>query len=173
MKSNEDFILAAPDRAVQIYLDPKGTDYNGLRRVAESFGADIELVSGITPVILTRKEQLSGTVVIAGPIGGNELIDRLIAEGILDVTSIQGKRECYRLQLVEAPLPGVDRALVIAGSDKRGTIYGIYSISELIGVSPWVYFADVVPEQNTTLSIPASRLNRSSREPSVKYRGSS
>lgn len=171
MKSNEEFILAAPDQAVQIYLDPKGTDYNGLRRVAESFGADIELVSGITPVMITQLEQLAGTVVIAGPIGGNELIDRLIAEGVLDVTAIQGKRECYRLQLVEAPMPGVDRALVIAGSDKRGTIYGIYSISELIGVSPWVYFADVVPEQNTTLSIPVSRLNRSSREPSVKYRG--
>ncbi|AIQ59968.1 glycosyl hydrolase 115 family protein [Paenibacillus borealis] len=171
MKSNEDFILAAPDQAVQIYLDPKGTDYNGLRRVADSFGADIKLVSGITPVMITQLEQLAGTVVIAGPIGGNELIDRLIAEGVLDVTAIQGKRECFRLQLVEAPMPGVDRALVIAGSDKRGTIYGIYSISETIGVSPWVYFADVVPYRNTTLSIPVSRLNRSSREPSVKYRG--
>ncbi|KAI7258514.1 glycoside hydrolase family 115 protein [Hortaea werneckii] len=171
MRSNEEFVLAAQDTAVNIYLDPKGTEYNGLRRVAESFCADVELVSGAVPGILAQQEQLAGTVIIAGPIGGNDLIDRLVTEGSLDVTAIQGKRECYRLQLVEHPIPGVDQALVIAGSDKRGTIYGIYSVSEMIGVSPWVYFADVVPDTRAALSIPASRLNHSSKEPSVKYRG--
>ncbi|ETT44431.1 hypothetical protein C162_24605 [Paenibacillus sp. FSL R7-269] len=171
MTSNEEFIIAAPEGAVQLYLDPKGTDYKGLRRVAESLCADIRLVSGIAPAILTQAEQLTGTVIIAGPVGGNGLIGRLIAERRLDVAAIEGKRECYRLQIIEQPLPGVERALVVAGSDKRGTIYGMYAISELIGVSPWVYFADVVPQQVERLALPASRLNSSSREPSVKYRG--
>ena len=171
MKANGEFVLAAQGEAVQLYLDPKGMDYSGLRRVAESWAADIRLVSGAVPLILTQPEQLAGTVIIAGPVGGNDCIDRLITEGVLDVSSIQGKRECYRLQVIEHPVPGVDKALVIAGSDKRGTIYGIYSISEAAGVSPWVYFADVVPDIQATVSISESRLNRSSREPSVRYRG--
>lgn len=126
------FTLVKEGIAGKIYIDPKGEDYDGLRRVAKSFAADIHLVTGTEPSILTQKEHLAGMAVIAGSIGSNDVIDTLIAEGILDVSSIQGKRECYRIQRVEHPVPGVDQALVIAGSDKRGTIYGIYAISERI-----------------------------------------
>lgn len=165
------FTLVKEGIAGKIYIDPKGEDYDGLRRVAKSFAADIHLVTGTEPSILTQKEHLAGMAVIAGSIGSNDVIDTLIAEGILDVSSIQGKRECYRIQRVEHPVPGVDQALVIAGSDKRGTIYGIYAISERIGVSPWVYWGDVVPDKKPLLDFSAEQLNITSKEPSVKYRG--
>lgn len=164
-------ILVKQGEAAKIYLDPAAKEYNGLRRVAGSFAADVNLVTGTTPEIITQIEQLGSTAVIAGAIGGNVLIDTLIADGKLDVSSIQNKRECYIIRLVEQPVDGVDQALVIAGSDKRGTIYGIYNISELIGVSPWVYFADVLPEKKPLLEIHDNLLNRTSREPFVKYRG--
>ncbi|MFD7935764.1 glycosyl hydrolase 115 family protein [Streptomyces sp. NPDC059755] len=72
-------------------------------------------------------------------------------------------------QVVEHPAPGVDRALVIAGSDRRGTVYGIYDTSERIGVSPWYWWADVPVEQRDAVSVPAGPFER--REPSVRYRG--
>lgn len=68
-------------------------------------------------------------------------------------------------------MEGVEEALVVAGSDKRGTIYGIFHISELMGVSPWVYWADVTPEKKDTISLNSKTLCVTSKEPSVKYRG--
>lgn len=167
----KEFNLVNQGEATSIYLDPKGKEYNGLRRVAQSFASDVKLVTGIEPQINTETNALTGTVIIAGAIGGNDLIDRLIAEGTVDASAIQGKRECYKIQVVEHPTAGVDKALIITGSDKRGTIYGLYSISERIGVSPWVYWADVIPDKKPNLSIPESRLNKTSKEPSVKHRG--
>lgn len=167
----KELTLVKQGKAAKLYLDPKSGDYDGLCRVAGSFAADVQLVTEAAPEFVTQIEALSGTVIIAGSIGGNEVIDSLIAEGALDVSSIQGKRECYRIQLIERPVAGVDQALVIAGSDKRGTIYGIYRISEMIGVSPWVYWGDVVPEKKPHLTLSASQLDMTSKEPSVKYRG--
>ena len=93
-----------------------------------------------------------------------------IAErGKLDAGAIRGRWEAFQIEVVEAPLPGVARALVIAGSDKRGTIYGIYELAEQIGVSPWYWWADVAPERRDALFV--SRGRRVSGEPSVKYRG--
>ena len=163
--------LVKQGKAAKIYVDPKGKDYAGLRRVAQSFAADVKQVTEVEPEIHTQLKTLDGTIVIAGSIGSNELIDRLIAEGTVDVSAIQGKRECYRIQVVEEPTAGVDKALVIVGSDKRGTMYGIYSISEKIGVSPWKYWADVIPEKKADLILPDSQLHMISKEPSVKYRG--
>ncbi|MCL6456638.1 MAG: glycosyl hydrolase 115 family protein [Gorillibacterium sp.] len=167
----KELTLAKQGKAAVIYVDPKGKDYDGLRRVVCSFANDIKLVSGAMPDICTQAEQLDGTVVIVGSIGSNDLIDGLIEDGVIDAAPIRGKRECYTIQVVEQPFAGVEQALIIAGSDKRGAIYGIYSISEMIGVSPWVYWGDVVPQKKPELSILTNLLNRTSKEPSVKYRG--
>src|SRR5690606_25775486 len=70
---------------------------------------------------------------------------------------------------VKDPFPGVNEALVIAGSDKRGTIYGIYGLSQLIGVSPWYWWADVPVEHQPDLYV--SPIAYSRGEPAVKYRG--
>lgn len=129
--------IAVEGKASTIYIDSKGKDYKGLKLVVDSFAEDVNLVIGVTPTVVTDIRELKETVVIAGSIGNNEIIDSLITKRILDVSSIKDKRECYKIQVVEEPIEGIDTAIVVVGSDKRGTIYSIYRISELIGVSPW------------------------------------
>ncbi|WP_238915778.1 glycosyl hydrolase 115 family protein [Clostridium sp. YIM B02555] len=164
-------MIAKLGKAAAIYIDPKGKDYKGLKLVANSFVEDINMVTGVTPKVVNVIEELKETIVIAGSIGNNDLIDSLILKGILDVSSIKDKRECYKIQVVEKPIEGIEKAVVIVGSEKRGTIYGIYRVSELIGVSPWVYFGDVVPVKKSELVFSEEDLNITSKEPSVKYRG--
>ncbi len=116
-------------------------------------------------------KHLSGgkQVVIAGTIGKSPMIEDMIIEGRIDVADISGKWECFVIQVVNNPLPGIDRALVIAGSDKRGTIYGIYEVSAQIGVSPWYWWADVPVTHQSELYILPGRYTWG--EPSVRYRG--
>jgi len=84
--------------------------------------------------------------------------------------AVAGKWETWITQTVDAPAPGIDHALVIAGSDKRGTIFGIYDLSSQIGVSPWYWFADVpVKEQANLFVLPGPAILRV--RPAVKYRG--
>ncbi|GJD03303.1 immunoglobulin i-set domain-containing protein [Colletotrichum higginsianum] len=109
------------------------------------------------------------TVIIAGTIGHSKFIDDLIAAQKLNTSEVEGQWESFVSQLVEEPVPGCSRALVIAGSDPRGTIYGIYDISEQIGVSPWYFWADVPPKKATDIYVlPEGKVQGS---PSVKYRG--
>ncbi len=104
-----------------------------------------------------------------GTISKSSIIDRLIREHKLDVSPITGKWEATVVQVVEKPMPGVARALVIAGSDKRGTIFGIYDLSEQIGVSPWCWWADVPVIHRDGLFVAPGRYVHG--EPAVKYRG--
>lgn len=163
--------LVKNSEAVTIFVDAQGKDYKGLSLVARSFAEDISLVTGVKPAVTTDAQALSGTAVIAGSIGNNQLIDALIEQGKLDVSSIQNKRETYQIRVVEQPFPGVDRAVVVIGSDKRGTMYGLYYISEKIGVSPWVYWGDVMPAQRPEIVLSIDQLHVESKEPFIKYRG--
>jgi hypothetical protein len=88
--------------------------------------------------------ELHSYAIIIGTIGHNGRIDRLVRNGKISIAAIAGKWESFQIQVVSNPLPGVESAQVVAGSDKRGTIYGIYDISEHIGVSPWFWWADVL-----------------------------
>ena len=171
MEGSKETILVKDESVVSIYLDPLAKDYDGLSLVANSFADDICLVSGERPNITTKAEELSGNVVIIGSIGNHHLIDTLTKEGKVDVSEIKDKWECYKIQVIEQPAEGIDKAIVVVGSDKRGTIYGVYQISELIGVSPWVYWADVAPVKRNPLVLLDEALNKTSKEPSVKYRG--
>lgn len=156
---DKSFELASANHSAQIFLDEKGADYEGLKLVANCFAEDVKLVADAEPDIVTDESELTGTPVIAGSIGNNEIISRLAVEGKLDLSPIEGKWETYRMAVVENPLEGIERALVIAGSDKRGTMYGIFHLSELMGVSPWVYWADVNPEKQDTVSFLYSQIN--------------
>src|SRR5262249_3582214 len=99
----------------------------------------------------------------------NPFIDRLVRDGKIDGAMLRGKWEAFVRTVVDNPLPGVDRALVIAGSDKRGTIYGIYDLSSEIGGSPWYWWADVPTERRADVYV--SPGTRTLGEPAVKYRG--
>lgn len=165
-----DFVIADLTGVTDIYIDAAGADYDGISLVAEAFANDVLLVTGQTPDIVTDASSLGDTAIIAGTVNDAN-IKALVDAGKIDVSDITGKSEVYKSLYVEDPMDGVDKAIVIAGSDKRGTIYGIFRISELIGVSPWVYWGDALPEQQSGAALNADEINTTSEEPSVKYRG--
>jgi hypothetical protein len=160
------FPLAADGRVAALFVD--GADYAGVLRAAGSLQGDIERVTGKRPA-LERSAPKGRDVVIVGTLGKSPLIDSLVASGKLDASAIKGKWEGWQVQTVANPMPGVERALVIAGSDKRGTIYGIYELSEQIGVSPWYWWADVPVRQSKSLYVSATQAI--SDAPAVQYRG--
>ena len=161
------FRLVHQGAAAKLYVD--GGDYPGVVRATHDLQADILRVSGSNALLNNDGKSLSGDVILIGTIGKSKIIDRLIRERRIDVSHIQGKWESTLIQVVARPLPGVARGLVIAGSDKRGTIYGIYDLSEQIGVSPWYWWADVPIEHKDALYVKAGRWVQG--EPAVKYRG--
>lgn len=163
----DSFPVVASGKAATIVVDTN--DWPGVIRVAKDLQADIKRVSGVDALLAHESSQAAKQTILIGTIGRSALIDRLVSEKKIDVSDVAGKWEAALIQVVEKPLPGVDCALVIAGSDKRGTIYGVYEISEQMGVSPWHYWADVTPEHKGALFVAAGRYVQSS--PSVKYRG--
>ncbi|MCI8363855.1 MAG: hypothetical protein HFG34_02745 [Eubacterium sp.] len=167
------FLLSTENQAVSVYIDESGSDYEGMRLVAESFAGDMALVSeaGAAPNILTRQSDLKGSAIIVGSIGNNDVIDSLIEKNRVEVSDIEGKWETYKIQVIENPTEQVGKAVVVVGSDKRGAIYGLYHISEMMGVSPWVYWGDALPETKKEIVLEDKDLTITSKEPSVKYRG--
>src|SRR5262249_57935333 len=110
---------------------------------------------GVAPEVSAEWPARAREVVIIGTLGKAPLIDSLVRRRKLDVSGIAGKWETWVLQTVEKPFPSIDRALVIAGSDKRGTIYGVYDLSTQIGVSPWHWWSDVpVPHRSSLYLLP-------------------
>ena len=162
-----DFVLVRGNTAAALYVD--ANDYPGVAHAADGLSTDIQNVTGTKPSIFHQQSDLHGSVVIIATLSKSPLLNHLVSDHKIDITGLQGKWESYLIQTVENPFPGVSEALVIAGSDKRGTIYGIYEISEQIGVSPWYWWADVpIPPQNALFVKPGRRFQG---EPAVKYRG--
>jgi len=144
-------------------------DWPGVIRAANDLKADIERVTGRSPSITHDQDRLVGSAILVGTIGKGKVIDGLIKAGKIHADDIAGQWESFVIEVVPSPLPRVATALVIAGSDKRGTIYGIYDLSEQIGVSPWYWWADVRPSHKHSLFVKAGRYVQG--PPSVKYRG--
>lgn len=141
--------------------------FEGVKLVANAHADDIKLVCGKKPEIVSSVSDVkSKSVIIAATVGKSSLLDSLD----IDFSEISGKREVYSLTYVKDPFEGVSEALVVAGSDKRGTIYGIFDISERIGVSPLVYWGDVLPKRRDEVTIDIGD-GFVSKEPSVRYRG--
>jgi len=107
--------------------------------------------------------------IVIGTLGKSKLIDKLVASKQLDVKDLKGKWESFVIATVKDPKPGVRQYLVVAGSDKRGTIYGIYELSRQLGVSPWYWWADVPAKKRTAAYVLSGRY--ASGEPKVRYRG--
>jgi hypothetical protein len=163
----DSFPIVEQKIVANLYVDTN--DFAGVARAAGDLRADIARVTGLSPAIAHVEKNLGKNVIIVGTIGISELIDRLIREKKIDVSGIAGKWESFLTQVVPNPLPGVENALVICGSDKRGTIYGIYDLSEQMGISPWYYWADVPPTHHDELFVKAGKFLQG--PPAVKYRG--
>ena len=139
-----------------------------VKRAAELFAADVEAVTGRRPQVTSATGE-TGPAVIVGTVGGSALIRRLSEAGKIDTAPLEGAWERYLIQTVANPLPGIRKALVIAGSDRRGAAYGLFTLSELIGVSPWYWWADVPVKKHAALHVDAPPTY--SQTPSVRYRG--
>lgn len=157
--SCHDFCIARAQYRAAMTVDPG--DWKGVIRAAHDLSDDVRKVTGSpSPLFLTAN--IRPRTIIIGTIGRSRLIDGLIARRLIHVDSIRGRWESYQIQTV-------GDMLVIAGSDKRGTIYGIYEISRRIGVSPWYWWADAPVCHQSSLSIAQGITIQPS--PKVKYRG--
>lgn len=135
---------------------------------AEMVCGDIELVTGRRPEIKPTPQGEAFTV-IAGTVGRSALVDMLAASGKIAVAGIKGKWEAFGIEIIDNPADGVESALVAYGSTPRGTAYALLELSRLMGVSPFVWWADVMPEKRDALYAAGDRMLAG--EPSVKYRG--
>jgi hypothetical protein len=159
VSSKGSFTIVAKGKAATIFVDPN--DEKGVVRAANDLANDVEKVSGIAAQVNESNNAPKGSILI-GTIGSSQIIDKLIADKKIDVSEIKGQWESFLIQTVNGNL-------VVAGSDRRGTIYGIYDIAEKIGVSPWYWWADVPVKKSNALYVNEGRYIQGS--PKVKYRG--
>ncbi|SNT35086.1 Glycosyl hydrolase family 115 [Granulicella rosea] len=141
-----------------------------VRTAANAFAGDIEAVTGSRPrVVATLPSPAPETLVVVGVAGQSPTLDRLQSAGKLDKTAIANKWEAAVTTIVESPMPGVKHALVIAGSDRRGAAFALFTLSRQMGVSPWSWWADVPVPHHAEVYIHTGTTVQNS--PSVPYRG--
>lgn len=162
-----DFPLATAQGASPIYLD--AADFPVVQIAAEALAADIQSITKAKPRIAVSAPTNAPSAVFIGTLGKSRLIDGLVTAKKLDVSRLAGAWESFVVATVANPLPGVKQGLIIAGSDRRGTAYGVFSLSEAMGVSPWQWWADVTPHPQAALWVRSGAVRQGS--PAVKYRG--
>ena len=150
-----DLLINGKDK-VEIYMD--ANDCRGVSYAANALVRDINKVSGSQAIITSNQK----ATILVGTIGHSAAIDQLIKQKRINGNLLKGKREKFIITVV-------DNQLVIAGSDRRGTIYGIYELSQQMGVSPWYDWADVPVEHHDSIFV--NRGTYSDGEPAVRYRG--
>jgi len=166
------FCLFENENIADIYYE--NSCLNGVKRVVNTVSEDLLLVTGKKPKIINSLEDCQNEyLIIVAAFGHSAIIDSYIEKGLLDKNDLAKKRECFIIKLFDTPFkdfPKIKQILLIAGSDKRGTIYGIFHLSEICGVSPLVFWGDVKPVTKNKLSLSFEN-DFFSKEPSVKYRG--
>lgn len=145
-------------------------EWKGAHIAADSVRRDMRYIFGEKPQRLEALDPSTETAVIYGTIGKSRWINELEKQGALNLEKVRGKWEVYQFQIVKNVFPQVENAIVIVGSDKRGTIYGLYHLSELLGVSPLIQWNHVWPAKRDTIVLDESA-NVTTKEPSVRYRG--
>ena len=143
-------------------------DKKGVLIAVQNLQKDFERVCGKQAQLFNSPTSDTKQCIIVGSLE-SPYVKQLIKAKQLDEKELKGKVEKYIMTVVSNPLPGVDEALVIAGSDMRGTIYGVYELSEQIGVSPWYDWMDVPVVKHQNLAI--KRGSYTAGEPAVRYRG--
>src|SRR5215472_8889855 len=159
-------LLAAGDKTATLVVEAGA--WPGVRRAAGDLAEDVRAVTGLSPKVV-QTLPASGEILLIATVGRSPLLDRLAGEHRIDLTPLQNQWEATISQTIEHPFPGIRSAFVIAGSDKRGAIFGVYDISREIGVSAWFWWADVPIPHKDALYLPAGRVFTPS--PIVKYRG--
>lgn len=163
---NGAFAIATPYDATPVCISSSETVV--VKKVANMFADDIGRVTGQKPALNVSKEVSGNRVIVIGTLGSNVFIDKLAKQGKLDVKNIRGGWEQYTIQVVKNPAKGISEALVVVGSDKRGTAYGTLTISEKMGVSPFYWWTDVPVKLKKEVWLSGKEISKS---PTVKYRG--
>ncbi|MGA1982120.1 MAG: glycosyl hydrolase 115 family protein [Acidobacteriaceae bacterium] len=162
------FPIAANGKAAAIYVAAGNPET--VRVAAEAFAADVERVTGVKPQMLTSLAgPLPADLILVGVLGKAPEIDALVATRQIFVNGVAGKWESAVTTVVASPMSGVHRALVIAGSDRRGAAYALFQISREMGVSPWTWWADVPVAHHAAVYVRPGMYVQP--EPSVEYRG--
>lgn len=143
-----------------------GNDFAVVRNAVSMLGEDLGMVTGVSPRILTRSTLPEFNAIVVGTVGRSRLIDELAARCSIPIDSIAGGWERYLIWNVSDD--NGRKYLVVAGSDRRGAAYGAMTLSQVLGVSPWVWWADVPVEYSPGICVSAHHLSES---PSVRYRG--
>ncbi|MBR1415324.1 MAG: glycosyl hydrolase 115 family protein [Prevotella sp.] len=158
------FPLVSSSQIASICTDER--DYPVVGITAGMLADDVQRVTGRRPAI--GHGQPRGAAVVAGTLGKSQLIDGLVKSLKIDVSGIRGKWESFIIKAAEHPKTHAPLLLII-GSDRRGTAFGLTSLSEAIGVSPWYWWADVTPAHKSALYVEPGTFQQG--EPSVQYRG--
>ena len=162
------FTIASSETVATIYVDDS-LESAGVLRAAGDLQADVHRITSQTPPIVGNITSDTPTIII-GTLGHSSLLAELIKRDKVNPARLVGAWETFLIQIVANPLPGLASALVIAGSDRRGTIFAIYDVSEQMGVSPWYWWADVPVNPETSLFVqPGTHVQQG--PPAVKYRG--
>jgi hypothetical protein len=160
------FPVVAANSITSIYVDAE--DHWLVQKAAALLQNDIQLVTGKKPNILPSLSS-GKIVIIIGSLDKSSVINRLVSQKKINVDSIKGKWEAFKIQVVPKALPGIENALVIAGSDRRGTAFGVFELSQQMGVSPWYWWADVPVKKKNEVYVKNGTYSFNS--PAVKYRG--
>ena len=156
--------LALIERGTPLPVLVEQDDFAAVALAAKALRDDLAAVGGAEAPAGAPPKQ----AIIAGTLGHSARIDRIVREQGIDTGGVAGVWEAYLLQVVEHPEPGIDRALLVVGADRRGTAFGLYELSRRIGVSPWTWWADVPPPRRTELHVAPGRFVDA---PKVRYRG--
>lgn len=162
----EAFPLAAGGKGAALLVE--ASEKEVVRLVAAAFANDVKMVSGVLPAV-NRSLTSAPFVVVAGTAGQSSFINHLAAQKKLDVDGLRNRWEGFQISIVNHPFKGVRKALVVAGSDARGTAYGLFHLSRAIGVQPYWWWADIRPQHKSALYLSLPKPLQSA--PSVKYRG--
>uniref|UniRef100_UPI003D7FDD41 glycosyl hydrolase 115 family protein n=1 Tax=Pedobacter sp. TaxID=1411316 RepID=UPI003D7FDD41 len=162
----QDFTIAAKNTKTSIVYSKKGPLLDSIS--AYLLQQDIYRVTHQLPVVVTALSKATANAIIIGNIDG-DLMRMLLPIGSSLKKEVTGGWESFGLKVLQQPVQNIKNALLIAGSDSRGTAYGVFHVSEKIGVSPWYWWADVAIKTQSTLKLTA--VDYISSSPSVKYRG--
>ncbi|GGA90631.1 glycosyl hydrolase 115 family protein [Puia dinghuensis] len=164
----QDFPLVSQTQgATPIYVDPQ--DHWLVKKVASMFCEDVERITGTKPLLLHTLPEVSiPRLIIIGSRDSSAIIRQLLEKAALSAKQT-GKWEAYTRKTLRHPTPRIGEALIIAGSDRRGTAYGVLQLSRQLGVSPWYYWADVPTQHKDELY--CKRTFTESDGPAIKYRG--
>ncbi|MBN2166300.1 MAG: glycosyl hydrolase 115 family protein [Marinilabiliaceae bacterium] len=161
------FKMTGNNYAAPVIFD--NPDEKGLSKIINLFRNDIKMVSGNYPKLYNNLTSDIDNIIIVGIADKSPLLKTLESRNKINLNSIKGKWETSIIQVIDQPFEGIKKALIIAGSDKRGTIFGLFELSKQMGVSPWYWWADVPVQKHEDIYVKNGRYNYG--EPKVQYRG--